>query len=55
MFPKIYKFCFVGHSLGGSVCYKLASKFEKKNHEIYKKILSIIAIDSIEGTAKSKC
>lgn len=43
---------FLGHSLGGSVCFKLANKLNKDKSKIFEKFISVIGIDSIEGTAK---
>lgn len=42
---------FLGHSLGGSVCFKLANRLHENSPNKFKKLISVIGIDSIEGTA----
>ena len=43
---------FLGHSLGGSICFKLANLLHKDEPKKFEKLISVIGIDSIEGTAK---
>lgn len=51
-YDQLEKVMFLGHSLGGSICFKLANKLYEMKSSNFKKLISVIGIDSIEGTAK---